>query len=177
MPNQKVTILHAVRYDGLKIGQNVFVRILHDEGMDLMEAIDDCFTAWFKTPLGREVWNQSCCDYNIGDMLCLMAPTREFTRDFGFEVLPETDEDIIEMSYDRVLGHGPEDDDDDLIEERTLAVEQVCECCGRHFWILYHEDGAYDYLDDRGDGPCDCEAEYHPVDGSPSLAEWLESLK
>ena len=176
MPKQKVTVIHAVRYDGLKIDQNICVRVLHDEGMNLMEAIDACFTAWYKTPLGREMWNASSCDYNIGDMLCLAAPTRDFTRDYGFEIMPDADEDVIDISYDRVLGCGPEDDDD-LVEERTIAVEQVCECCGRHFWLLYHEDGAYDYLDDRGEGPCGCEADYHPVDGSPTISEWLNSLE
>ena len=177
MPKQKVTVIHAVRYDGLAIDQNVFVRVLHDEGLDLMPAIDACFTAWYKTEAGRAAWSASCCDYNIGDMLCGDAPDRDFTRQYGFEFLTDTGEDIIEMSYDRVLGSDPSEDDDDLVEERTIAVGQVCECCGRHFWLLYHEDGAYDYLDDRGEGPCGCEADYHPVDGSPTISEWLNSLE
>lgn len=168
----KVTVLHAVRYDGLRIDQDVFARVLHDEGLDLMSAIDSCFTAWYKTPAGRTAWEQSCSDYNIGDMLCGPAPSAAFTRGHGFEFLPDDGEDIIEISYDRVLGDGSNGDE----EEQTLDVEQVCECCGRHFWLLYHEDGVYDLLDDRGDSPCDCKAGFHPIDGSPTITEWLASL-
>lgn len=176
--SSKITVLHAIRYDGLRLDQNVLVPVLHFDGLDVLKAIDECFTAWYRTEEGTKAWSESCGDYNIGDLLCGSRPSCEFTRSYGFEFLPDNGEEIIEISYDRVLGNHSEEavENDDLVDEQTLAVEQVCECCGRHFWLLYHEDGAYDYLDDRGDGPCSCEAEFHPVDGSPSLSEWLANL-
>ena len=52
-------------------------------------------------------------------------------------------------------------------------VEQVCEGCGSHFSLKYCADGTYEYIGDV----CDCEADFHPVDGEPSMYEWIETLK
>lgn len=50
-------------------------------------------------------------------------------------------------------------------------VEQQCSVCGHTFSLQYHSDGTYTYLS----GPCDCEAEFHPL--GPSLSEWLEQIR
>ena len=51
-------------------------------------------------------------------------------------------------------------------------VTQECTCCGKRFDLMYWANGTYTYLDD----PCDCEAEFEPADGQPSLREWLEQI-
>ena len=55
---------------------------------------------------------------------------------------------------------------------RTYAVVQECHSCGAHFTIEYCENGGYDYLD----YPCDCDSDFSPAYGEPSISEWLESI-
>ena len=50
---------------------------------------------------------------------------------------------------------------------------QECNECGKLFQITYFEDGTYEYFDD----PCNCESGFSPVDGVPSISEWIESLR
>lgn len=52
-------------------------------------------------------------------------------------------------------------------------VEQICESCGKHFYLNYCSDGTYRYVE----GTCDCEADFHPVDGEPTISEWIKTLK
>ena len=53
---------------------------------------------------------------------------------------------------------------------RVVTCE--CEKCGDVFGVLYMADGSYAYANE----PCECEANFHPIDGEPSISEWLESL-
>ena len=53
-----------------------------------------------------------------------------------------------------------------------ITVEQECEGCGKHFLVRYCPDGTYDFLED----PCPCRDPFHPVDGKPSISEWLSSI-
>ena len=46
---------------------------------------------------------------------------------------------------------------------------QECDNCHIQFRIMYYVDGTYNYIDE----PCECESEFHPVDG-PSLTQWME---
>ena len=48
-------------------------------------------------------------------------------------------------------------------------VYQQCNKCGHMFGVKYSYRG-YEYVGE----PCDCESDFHPVDG-PSYSEWLES--
>ncbi|MBQ6403317.1 MAG: hypothetical protein IJI27_05375 [Oscillospiraceae bacterium] len=57
--------------------------------------------------------------------------------------------------------------------DMTRLVKQECDCCGKVFTVRYHSNGTYDYVDE----PCDCEANFSPVDGEPSISQWLEALK
>ena len=57
-----------------------------------------------------------------------------------------------------------------FLEETDGWME--CEKCGEEFRVRYLHDGSYEYLE----FPCGCEAEYHPINGEPSISEWLESL-
>ena len=63
-----------------------------------------------------------------------------------------------------------------IIERDTKIykiVEQECSGCGKHFHLKYCSDGNYEYIDEV----CDCLATFHPVDGEPSFAEWIEHIK
>lgn len=51
-------------------------------------------------------------------------------------------------------------------------AEQECCGCGKHFYIKYCSDGSYEYIDDV----CDCIATFSPVNGEPSISEWIERL-
>lgn len=52
-------------------------------------------------------------------------------------------------------------------------VTQECHFCGKRFDLMYWANGTYTYLEE----PCECEAEFSPVDGKPTLMEWLEQIK
>ena len=52
-------------------------------------------------------------------------------------------------------------------------VEQICEGCGKHFYLKYCSDGTYEYVGEV----CDCEDGFSAVDGDPSISEWMETLK
>lgn len=53
------------------------------------------------------------------------------------------------------------------------TVEQICEGCGKHFYLEYCSDGTYSYIGEV----CECDAEFHPVDGEISISEWMETLQ
>lgn len=55
---------------------------------------------------------------------------------------------------------------------KKITVMQECECCGKIFPAIYSENGSIDYSD-----ACDCEGNFHPVSGQPSISEWLERRK
>ena len=50
---------------------------------------------------------------------------------------------------------------------------QECEKCGHRFSVRYYTTGDIEYVGI----PCTCEAPYHPVDGEPSIGEWLEATR
>lgn len=56
---------------------------------------------------------------------------------------------------------------------KNIIVMQECTNCGKMFPLRYFEDGTFEYVSDT----CDCEADFEPVNGKPSISEWLESLK
>lgn len=52
-------------------------------------------------------------------------------------------------------------------------VEQECHGCGKHFYLEYCSDGTYEYIGIV----CDCDADFSPVNGEPSIQEWINSIK
>lgn len=109
----QTTELHAVRNAAWGVEEDVAVRVYHKSGLDVLSAIDDCMTAWYKTPGGKDAWIQSSGDYNIGDWLCGNHPCDDFTAQFGFILDPGKNIPVIELDYDRVLGHVEEEDDEE----------------------------------------------------------------
>lgn len=108
-----ISEIHAVRIGSRGVEQNVIFRVVHTRGIDLLDAMDRCFTDWYKTPEGRSAWEYTCGDLNIGDMLNGEHPSDDFTVQYGFVVLyDDTVEDIIEISYDRVFGALEEDENE-----------------------------------------------------------------
>lgn len=55
---------------------------------------------------------------------------------------------------------------------KSKIVMQECTCCGQKFPIKYYENGTYEYICET----CECEGDFEPVDGEPSISEWLETL-
>ena len=53
---------------------------------------------------------------------------------------------------------------------KETIVMQECGQCGKIFPIKYFEDGSIEYTSDS----CDCEAEFSPIEGQPSISEWLK---
>lgn len=107
--HKKRTRLYAERTEGLYVTNKATVDILHDEGIDLLERMDECFSDWYKTPKGKKAWEDSCHDLNIGDMLTGGRPDDAFTKKYGFVILPEDGADLLSISYDRVFGNKEED--------------------------------------------------------------------
>lgn len=56
---------------------------------------------------------------------------------------------------------------------KSKIVMQECICCGQRFPIKYYENGTYEYICET----CECEGVFEPVDGEPSISEWVETLK
>ena len=55
----------------------------------------------------------------------------------------------------------------------NYTVTQECCSCGERFKVMYYENGWYDYIGT----PCECESDFVPTDGEPSICEWIEYLK
>ena len=49
---------------------------------------------------------------------------------------------------------------------------QECTCCGKIFSVRYLENGNIEYTDE----PCECESDFEPISGEPSISEWMETL-
>lgn len=49
---------------------------------------------------------------------------------------------------------------------------QACTCCGKIFAVRYLENGNIEYMDE----PCECESDFEPISGEPSINEWMETL-
>lgn len=62
---------------------------------------------------------------------------------------------------------------ENIMDKIYKDVEQVCEGCGKHFYLRYCSDGTYEYIGIV----CDCEADFHPVDGELSISEWMKTLE
>lgn len=56
---------------------------------------------------------------------------------------------------------------------KNKVVMQECICCGQRFPIRYYEDGTIEYIGET----CNCESDFEPIDGEPSISEWMETLK
>ena len=56
---------------------------------------------------------------------------------------------------------------------RKAYIMQECHRCGHHFVLEYRSNGSYGYTTE----PCECGEGFSPVDGMPSISQWLESLK
>lgn len=54
------------------------------------------------------------------------------------------------------------------------TVEQVCDKCGKHWKQKYCSDGTFEFV---GEECCACNSVSHPVDGEPSLSQWLAKIK
>ena len=58
------------------------------------------------------------------------------------------------------------------------CYDNVCTCCGKKFPVWYTFDTETKAVSlECSDGACECDAEYFPVAGSPSLSEWVEKVK
>lgn len=65
------------------------------------------------------------------------------------------------------------------------CYDQVCTCCGKKFPVWYRYDTEKKHSEitynnpwvKTGGSPCDCEAEFSPANGAPSVSEWTEYVK
>lgn len=56
---------------------------------------------------------------------------------------------------------------------KNTVVMQECQECGKRFPVTYCEDGTIKYISDT----CDCESGFTPIEGQPSISEWLEIIR
>lgn len=61
----------------------------------------------------------------------------------------------------------------ETIDKIYKTVEQECDGCGKHFYLKYCSDGTYEYIGEV----CTCLASFHPVNGEPSISEWIGQIK
>lgn len=55
---------------------------------------------------------------------------------------------------------------------KSKIVMQECTCCRKIFAVRYLENGNIEYMDE----PCECEGDFEPISGEPSISEWMETL-
>ena len=55
---------------------------------------------------------------------------------------------------------------------KSKVVMQTCTCCGKIFPVEYFENGNIEYIGE----PCECESDFEPISGEPSISEWLKTL-
>jgi len=55
---------------------------------------------------------------------------------------------------------------------KTISVTQKCHDCGQEFNVKYTSTGYYEYTEI----PCDCEDNFSPINGQPSIEQWLAQL-
>ena len=56
---------------------------------------------------------------------------------------------------------------------KTIVVMQECTQCGKRFALRYFDDGTFQFVTE----PCHCDVGFKPIEGKPSLSEWVESIK
>ena len=54
--------------------------------------------------------------------------------------------------------------------DNTRIVIQECTCCNKRFPVKYFENGNYEYMSK----PCECESDFKPIAGEPSISEWIK---
>lgn len=57
------------------------------------------------------------------------------------------------------------------------CYDQVCTCCGKKFPAWYSYDTEKKTVELTYAKACECEAEFSPVGGAPSISEWTEYAK
>lgn len=68
--------------------------------------------------------------------------------------------------------HSNEDNESYLMQ--TLYAKQRCNGCGEEFYILYKENGDYEYCTKT----CECEDGFSPACSKiPSISQWLDQIK
>ncbi len=78
------------------------------------------------------------------------------------------DGDCIDICY--YLEYCPSYEPTTEEEAEELGIfEQECNNCGARFKVRYMRDGTYIYIDE----PCECDSDFSPVEGNPSMSEWL----
>lgn len=91
----------------------LILRFTHTENLqneeEVLEALERAVTEWVETtPEGREAWEDSCEDFNIGDFCCQEDPQlQDCLKTHGIHSV-ETRFELVEsqeISYDRILAH------------------------------------------------------------------------
>lgn len=57
------------------------------------------------------------------------------------------------------------------------CFDQVCTCCGKKFPAWYRYDTEKKTVEITYESACECEAEFSPVGGAPSVSEWEQHVK
>ena len=56
---------------------------------------------------------------------------------------------------------------------KNTVVMQECSQCNKRFPLRYFADGTYEFVSE----PCDCESAFNPIEGKPSITEWIERTR
>lgn len=84
--------LFAQTWSGVELTGSFYA--VHKPG-DIMDMLGECFTAWFRTPEGRDAYRCSGGYFMIENLLDRSRPDDAFTKKYGF-MLIEYAEDIPE---------------------------------------------------------------------------------
>lgn len=55
---------------------------------------------------------------------------------------------------------------------QNKVVMQECTCCRKRFPVRYFMNGSYEYMGET----CKCESDFEPIEGEPSISEWMEEI-
>ena len=95
-----------------EIKNKVSFLVKHPSDKPLLPALERCVTEWLKLPENAETRKYTAGDFNFGDLACFGLPTKEFSKQFGIEIVEEEDVEEMVVDYDHVLDLG-----DDIEEE------------------------------------------------------------
>ena len=101
------TRIVAMYQDSRQYFANNFV-VVHEPEINLEEAMKNAVTEWIQTtPEGKKAWEESCHDFNYGDLLDALIPA-SICQKYGFTIEQDKISSVLMVEHDTILFEGDE---------------------------------------------------------------------